>query len=176
MPRRRGVWGKKGPKAGSTRQEKAAPRPRPRPAASEHDQLDYSAYYDKCYSTAKGKEETAGVQESARGQFDDLVLLEDVSNEGIVEVSQASDRRRGSPSLSVAVSSRLCRYTSARVGAACSRFFFKKVWVCSEQTQSFQALCSRSRCRREDPDMFEKVDAGPRWDGLVFSRAKLPGP
>jgi len=82
------VWGKKGAKSGSTVKEKASPRPA---AASERDQFDYSAYYDKCYSTTKGQE--SGVQQSARGQFDDLVLLEDVSNEGIVEVSSKEPAR-----------------------------------------------------------------------------------
>ncbi len=94
MPMRRGVWGKKGSKAVSTRKENASPKPA---APAREQQFDYSRYYDKCYSTSKGKEAGGVQQQPSRGQFDDLVLLENVSNEGIVEVSgeQPFARRGG---------------------------------------------------------------------------------
>lgn len=74
MGRRKGsLWGsKKGSKPSSTRAEKAARRPEPAEVP-----IDWGQFYDKL--------STRG---NSRGKcVDDLVLLEDVSNEGIVEVS-----------------------------------------------------------------------------------------
>lgn len=74
MGRRKGsLWGsKKAAKPSSTRKEKAARRPEPTEVP-----VDWGQFYDKL--------STRG---NSRGQsVDDLVLLEDVSNEGIVEVS-----------------------------------------------------------------------------------------
>lgn len=77
MGRRKGsLWGKKGSKSSS---KKAALAPgsgvgskNARKATTEGTTTSYGRYYDKL---------------SSRGECDDLVLLENVSNEGIVEVS-----------------------------------------------------------------------------------------
>lgn len=74
MGRRKGAaWGNKAPKTSSTRKEQASHRPEPNKA-----QIDWGELYDKL--------STRG---AARGKsVDDLVLLDNVSNEGIVEVSK----------------------------------------------------------------------------------------
>lgn len=74
------LWGKK-KKQASGKAERvpggSAPRAAARGAAKALDAIDYSQFYDKVNS---------------RGSVDDLVLLENVSNEGIVQV-RTEDRR-----------------------------------------------------------------------------------
>lgn len=89
MRRRKGsLWGSKkaskpSSSSSSSRKEKAASRPEPTAEVP----IDWGQFYDKL--------STRG---NSRGQcVDDLVLLEDVSNEGIVEVSADDWARAGCP-------------------------------------------------------------------------------